>query len=96
MMAAFQRLSLKYPGDGISVSYLGKCPVPGGAGEHIVLATPYGHVTLILVPDHPVGSRVMVADRNMTAAANPVGAGGYIVIAQSAQTIRRVERMLGS
>jgi len=96
MRAAFQRLGLKLPGDGVSMRYLGKCPVPGGTGDHVVLQTPYGHVTLILVPDYPVGSRVMVADRNMTALASPVEKGGYIVIAQSRQVIREIERMLGS
>jgi len=96
MMSAFQRLGLKFPSDGVSVRYLGKCPVPGGTGDHVVLTTPYGHVTLILVPDYPVGSRVMVADRNMAALASPAGKGGYIVVAQSPQTIRQIERMLAS
>ncbi len=94
MRAAFQRLALKLPADGVSVRYLGKCPVPGGTGDHVVLQTPYGHVTLILVPDYPVGSRVMVADRNMTALANPIQKGGYIVIAKSPEVIREIERML--
>lgn len=94
MLAAFQRLGLKQPADGTTVRYLGKCPVPGGSGDHIVLTTPYGAVTLILVPDYPVGSRVMVADRQMTAVANPVRGGGYIVVADSPQTIRQIERML--
>ena len=94
MMNAFQRLGLKFPGDGVSVRYLGKCPVPGGTGEHVVLTTPYGRVTLILVPDYPIGSRILVADRNMTALASPAGNGGYIVVAQSAQTIRQIERIL--
>ena len=96
MRAAFRRLGLSQPPQGTAVRYLGKCPVPGGTGDHVVLTTPYGHVTLILVPDFPIGSRVLVADRNMTALVSPVGKGGYIVIAQSAQTIRQIERMLAS
>lgn len=96
MMNAFQRVGLKLPGEGVSVRYLGKCPVPDGTGDHVVLTTPYGHVTLILVPDYPVGSRVMVADRNMTALASPSGKGGYIVVAPSPQTILQIERMLAS
>jgi len=94
LTSALQRLGLKFPSDGVSVRYLGKCPVPGGTGEHVVLTTPYGRVTLILVPDYPIGSRVIVADRNMTALASPAGKGGYIVVAQSPQTIRHIERML--
>jgi hypothetical protein len=96
MLAAFQRLGLKVPRDSVTLRYLGKCPVPGGTGDHVVLQTPYGHVTLILVPDYPIGSRVMVADRNMAALANPVEKGGYIVVAQSPEIIRQVQRMLTS
>ena len=94
MRAAFQRLGLKQPADGTTIRYLGKCPVPGGTGEHIVLTTPHGAVTLILVPDYPVGARVMVADRQMTAVANPVRGGGYIIVADTPQTVRAIERML--
>ena len=96
MHADFRRLGLKMPSEGVTVRYLGKCPVPGGAGDHIVLETPEGHVTLILVPDNPVGSRVLVADRNMTALASPSGKGGYIVVARSPKAIRHIERILGS
>ena len=94
MLAAFQRLGLKQPAGGTTIRYLGKCPVPGGTGDHIVLTTPHGAVTLILVPDYPVGSRVMVADRDLTAVAQPVRGGGYIVVGESPQTIRHVERLL--
>jgi hypothetical protein len=96
MHANFQRLGLNVPGEGVSVRYLGKCPVAGGTGDHIVLETPQGHVTLILVPHNPVGSRVLVAARNMTALASPSGSGGYIVVAQSRDAIARIERMLKS
>lgn len=74
--------------------YLGKCPVPGGAGEHVVLQTELGRVTLILVPDHPLGPRVIVADRQMTALANPARSGGYILVADSLDRVKRIEKML--
>jgi hypothetical protein len=96
MRASFRRLGLKEPPAGTMIRYLGKCPVPGGTGDHVVLTTAQGQVTLILVPDYPLGARVMVADRNMTALANPSGSGGYIVIAHSAQTVRQIEQMLSS
>jgi hypothetical protein len=97
MMASLKRLGLNLPAEGIAVRYLGKCPLPGGGeGDHIVLTTPHGQVTLILAPDYPVGSRVMVADRSMTALAQPAGTGGYIVIAPSPQVIQGTERLLAS
>jgi hypothetical protein len=97
MMASLKRLGLNLPAGGVAVRYLGKCPLPGGGmGDHVVLTTSYGQVTLILAPDYPVGSRVLVADRSMTALAQPSGTGGYIVIAHSAETVRGAERLLKS
>lgn len=94
MQAALRRLGLSLPQDGVTVRYLGKCPVPGGSGDHVVLSTPHGQVTLILIPEYPVGSRVMVADRNVTAVMSPARDGGYIVVAASPRTVRQIERML--
>lgn len=88
------RLGLRLPSDGVTVRYLGKCPVPGGTGEHVVLQTALGQVTLILVPDHPLGPRITVADRQMTALVNPVRSGGYILIADSADHVQRIEKLL--
>jgi hypothetical protein len=93
MRAAFTRLGLNVPASGMTVLYFDKCPMMGGAGNHVVLQTPFGRVTLILVPDQPF-SRVVVADRQMAALAAPAPAGGYILIANSAQTVARFEKML--
>jgi hypothetical protein len=94
MYAALQKLGLRLPTDGISVSYLGECPVQGGTGEHIVLHTRTGQVTLILIPDLPVGPRVVVADRDMTAVAAPVRTGGYVLVADSLTKARQIEGMI--
>lgn len=93
MRAAFTRLGLNVPAGGTTALYFDKCPMMGGAGDHIVLQTPFGRVTLILVPDHPF-SRVVVADRQMAALAAPAPAGGYILIGDSAQVVTRLEKML--
>ena len=94
MRSALVKLGLKLPANGVTVRYLGKCPVPSGTGEHIVLETALGKVTLILVPDQPLGPRVTVADRQMTALASPVRSGGYILVADSPDHVKRIEKML--
>jgi hypothetical protein len=94
MRAALARLGLKLPSRGVNVRYLGKCPVPSGTGEHVVLETALGRVTLILVPDQPFGPRVLVADREMTALTVPVRTGGYILVADSVDHLRRIEKTL--
>ena len=94
MRSALLKLGLSLPANIGRVRYLGKCPVEGGTGEHVVLETSLGHVTLILVPDRIFASRVAVSDRNLKAMAIPARSGGYILIADSAQTLKRVEAML--
>ncbi len=94
MRSALSRLGLTLPAGGITVRYLGKCPVVGGTGEHVVLQTPFGHVTLILVPDQ-MFTRVVVADRYMTAVASATRTGGsYILVSDSLASVKRVEKML--
>lgn len=93
LRAAFTRLGLNAPPQGTRVLYFDKCPMTGGAGDHIVLQTPFGQVTLILVPGHPF-SRVVVADRSKTAIAAAARAGGYIVIGSSVQVVTRFEKTL--
>ncbi|MBI4195158.1 MAG: DUF3379 family protein [Betaproteobacteria bacterium] len=95
MRGAFARLGLNLPANGVTVRYLGKCPVvPSGTGEHVVLDTPVGRVTLILVPEQPFTSPVVVADRDKTAVARAVRTGGYILIADSLKNARQIEKML--
>lgn len=94
MRDALLRLGMTLPEDRVKVRYLGKCPVPGGTGEHLVLATPSGHVTLILVPDRSLGTRVVVDFRGRTAVSSPIRSGSYIVVADSLQTVKKLEQML--
>ncbi len=94
MKSALMRLGMKLPPKGTTVRYLGKCPVPSGEGEHLVLQTPFGQVTLILVPEQSLGPRVVVAYRERTAAVSPLRSGSYIVVADSLQAVKRLERLL--
>jgi hypothetical protein len=93
MREALARLGLKLP-VGAGVRYLGKCPVPNGEGEHLVLDTPYGRITLILVPDQVLAPRVVVSYRAKAALAAPVRSGGFILVANSPETLAKVEKML--
>ena len=95
MHAALSKLGLSLPANIGSVRYLGNSVLPDGSrGEHVVLQTPYGHVTLILMPDQFLASRVAVSDRNRQAIVAPRRDGCYILIADSSQTLKRVEAML--
>ena len=91
---ALARLGMRIPATGVSVQYLGECPVPGGIGQHVVLRTSAGQVTLILAPDNAFGSRVVVADRDRTAIAVPQRSGGYVLVADHLERLRQAEELL--
>jgi hypothetical protein len=79
--------------DGVKVDYAAKCYMPDTECEHLVLDTSDGKVSVILVPDYPLGARAFVADRRMTALVSPAGSGGYIVVARSPKAAKRAERL---
>lgn len=93
MDEALKRLHLTLRKDGVRVDYAGKCYMPGTECQHLVLDTPDGHVSVVLMPDSPVGSRALVIDRRMTALVSPVGSGGYIVVADSPKVAKRTEKL---
>jgi len=93
--AAFTRRGLNVPGGGTTVVYFDKCPMTGGAGEHVVLQTPFGQVTLILMPYQTFASRLVVADRDKAAILALARAGGsYILVADSPIKARQAEKTL--
>lgn len=90
-----RRLGLTLAEGEADAYYVGKCHVEGGSDcEHVVLSTPDAHANVMLVPDYPVGERVLVADRRMVALVSPSGSGGYIVVATSAKAAKRMEKLL--
>jgi len=88
------RLGLRLPDGETTVRYLGKCPVPGGTGDHVVLFGPWGKVTLILVADQRVPQRSIVSVREQVAIAAPARDGGYILISDSLAQAKRMEDMI--
>lgn len=95
MRNALFRLGMKLPENEVRVRYLGKCPVVReGEGEHVVLETPLGQVTLILIPDRSLGTRRVVDYRNRVAVSSPASSGSYILVAESLRTLKQLEQLL--
>ena len=93
MEEGLKKLGLSLKKEGVRVDYAAKCYLPDTPCDHIVLETPDGHVSVILVPDYAVGSRVLIADRRMTALVSPAGQGSYIVVAGSPRVAKRTSRL---
>lgn len=89
-----RRLGLQLNKREVYVRYVGKCGIPGdGDCDHLVLYTPDGHVSVILLPGRPMKDRVLVADRSMTALVTPSRNGAYIVVADSAKLAKRAGKL---
>jgi hypothetical protein len=93
MQESLKRLGLILKEGEAHAQYVGKCRIEGSREcEHIVLSTPEAHANVMLVSDYPLHERLLVADRHMVALVSPAGAGGYIVVADSAKTAKRMEK----
>jgi hypothetical protein len=76
----------------LTASYAGRCPLPGGGqGEHIVLKTPQGKVTLILMPDKPVATALRLTKDGLNVSILPAGAGSLALVAESDALVQGAE-----
>lgn len=91
--SSLKRLGLTLNDPGGTTYYVGKCHMSGGNCDHLLVSTPGGYANVLLLQDHPVLRRVLVADRSMIALVNPAPNGGYIVVAKSPKLAKRTARL---
>lgn len=76
----------------VQASYAGRCPLPGGGhGEHIVLKTPQGKVTLVLMPGKPVAAALRLFKDGLNVSILPAGEGSLALVAESDTLVREAE-----
>jgi hypothetical protein len=88
-----KRLGLALKQGEATTHYVGKCYVAAGDCDRIVLSTRDAQANVMLVSDYAFDGRVVVTDKRMTAVVNPIGPGGYIVVADTPKTARRIEKL---
>jgi hypothetical protein len=75
-----------------TASYAGRCPLPGGGeGEHLVLKTPQGKVTLILMPSKPVAAALRLFKDGLNVSVLPAGRGSLALVAETEAQVRAAE-----
>jgi hypothetical protein len=86
---------LRLAGDVGEVTYLQHCPMGESVGEHLVLATPEGPVTLLLLPRDETRRRAAeVSDRGRAAMAAPAPRGSLAIVAASGEQARAFARRI--
>ena len=88
-----KQLGLRLDSRDVHAYYAGRCQLPAGECDLIVLEAPEGRANVVLVPDYPIQDQVLVADRRMIALVNPAKSGGYIVVADSPKIAKRMQRL---
>ena len=78
------------------IHYVGTCPFAGTTAHHVLVKTPLGKVTLLLIPERPLATRAAAAAHGLEAAIVPVTAGSVAIIGGSGRSVTRVESLLKS
>lgn len=78
------------------IHYVCVYPFVAGAAHHLLLKSPLGKVTLLLIPGRAAPARAAAAAYGLEAAVLPAVAGSIVIIGESARSIGRVETLLKS
>jgi hypothetical protein len=97
--ATLARAFARVGGDLISTlraTYAERCPLPGGTvGEHIVLRTQGGKITLVLAPDTGVSEPFRRQENGLSLAVLPAGRGSLVLAADSDAQLKAAEEEVG-
>lgn len=91
---AFARVGGSVNGTLLDVRYHGRCNLAGGTGEHLVVDTPLGKATVILLPRASVVDTVRLARAGLITQIKPAGHGGYAISAQTDEVVELVEDLV--
>lgn len=89
-------IGVALPGQLGEIRYVGTCPFAGRTAHHVVVKTPLGKATLLLMPERPLASRLVASANGFEAAIMPARAGSVAIVSPSARAIERIEALLGS
>lgn len=78
------------------IRYIGTCPYRGTIAHHVIVTTPQGKATLLLLPEKPATQRGTAWARGLRSIVMPAGRGSATVVAETVRGVERIERMLRS
>lgn len=78
------------------IHYVCVYPFVAGAAHHLLVKSPLGKVTLLLIPDRTAAARAVGTAHGFEAAVLPARAGSIIIIGETGRSIARVETLLKS
>lgn len=91
---AVRSLRIDLPPQLGALSYIGTCPFDGSMAHHVIVTTPQGKVTLLLLPDRRVDAARSAQARGLRAIVRPAGEGSIAVIGESRRSLERACEMI--
>jgi len=89
-----QALNVSLPSQIGEVRYIGTCPFQGSLIYHVVLITPQGKATLLLLPDRSIDRKALASARGLRSVVRSTGKGSVAIIAASERNLERIEGMI--
>lgn len=89
-------LGVRLPEQLGEIRYIGTCPFDGGIAHHVVVTSPAGKVTLLLLPDRTIAESASASSRGFRSLVRPVKGGSIAIIASSERGIERTSMMLSA
>lgn len=79
-----------------TVRYICVYRLAGKAAHHLLVSTPLGKLTVLLVPEQPLAARAGATAHGLEAAVVPAARGFVAIVGASPRSVARAERLLGS
>lgn len=90
-----QQMKIALPAQMGAIRYIGTCPFQGTIAHHVIMTTPQGKATLLLLPDVPVAVKQTASARGLQAFVAPAELGSIAVVAGSERSLERIGSFIG-
>lgn len=91
--AQFQRVGARLA-EPLAAVHAAPCDVPGGEGAHIVLDTPHGRVTVLLMPNRQARAEAREQAQGLIAAIHAAKRGCYALVAPNPRALEHARALL--
>lgn len=88
------QMGVSLPGQLGEIRYICVYPLAAGPAHHLLVKTPYGKITVLLIAERPPGKRAAESVYGLEAVVRPARAGNVVIVGDSTRSLRRAESIL--
>lgn len=96
LMKTARQMNVTLPEQLGELRYVGTCPFQGTIAHHVIVTTPQGKATLLLLPEIALQSPGSASARGLQARVMPVAVGSVAMISMSSRGLDRIGRYISS